>query len=282
MADHLASANGSSEPTVAIHVDLDGARHIYRSHSWPYDGDDDLLFETGFLGMLRVFAEEEVRATLFLIAEDLDHPAKRPLVERAVDEGHEIASHTSTHRLLSRLEPAERQREIADSRDYIRSELGVEVDGFRAPAFDFNRDDLTHVADAGYRWDSSALPRHYGELGVRGVRGPFHPLPDRDLLEIPLPDCRPLPLPTHPSYSLILGEWYFRLGLLSRGGSTTPLVLLFHLTDFSAPFERAKGVRERLFTISHRDQESKIEACRRMLRRVRATRGLVMTSEVVK
>jgi peptidoglycan/xylan/chitin deacetylase (PgdA/CDA1 family) len=270
------------KPSFVVHVDLDGARHIYRAHGWSYDHDDDPVFETGLERALAFLAEERVSATLFLVAEDLDDPRRRALVERALEGGHEIASHTSTHRLLTQLEPAERDREIAGSRARIADVLGIEVSGFRAPAFAFDRTDLERVSRSGYTYDSSVLPNRtferrleLDELGP----GPFHPLDESALLEIPLPHYRPLPFPSHPSYALVLGEWYFRAGL-TRALRSDPLVLLFHLTDFAKPLEGARGMARRVFTISHRSQEAKVDACRRMLRHVARVRTMVETASL--
>jgi hypothetical protein len=77
-------------------------------------------------------------------------------------------------------------------------------------------------------------------------------------------------MPFHPSYSLVLGSGYFRLGLRRFHATGAPLVLLFHLTDFAAPLghEWLRGWRSRLFTLSHLDQERKRRACERMLAEV--------------
>ena len=82
---------------------------------------------------------------------------------------------------------------------------------------------------------------------------PFRPLADRSLLELPLPSYSPLPLPYHPSYAIMLGSWYFRLGESRFRGRGAPLVLVFHLTDLSDPVpdELLPGWKARLFTLSH-------------------------------
>jgi peptidoglycan/xylan/chitin deacetylase (PgdA/CDA1 family) len=257
-----------------VHVDLDGARHIFRAHGWTYDQADDPLFESGLERALAFFMEEGVTATLFLVAEDLDDPARRALIERALEDGHEIASHTSTHRLLTGLDPAEREREILGSRERIGTALGIDVAGFRAPAYAFDRSDLATVARAGYAYDSSVLPNRMPD-------GPFHPLGESSIVELPLPTYRPLPLPSHPSYALVLGEWYFRTGLARALRSEAPMVLLFHLTDFAKPFDGARGISQRVFTISHRSQESKVDACRRMLRHIAQRRTWTTTASVL-
>jgi hypothetical protein len=166
------------------------------------------------------------------------------------------------------------------------STLGVTVRGFRAPGFDIDREVLELLDEAGYVYDSSAFPtaRFARRLGVpRLAKGPHRPLADRSLLELPLPAYAPLPVPFHPSYSLVLGMWYFRLGLRRLRRTRTPLVMLFHLTDFADPLPRAElpGWQSRIFTLSHLSREEKLDRCTRMLDLVRRTYRLTPTEELL-
>src|SRR5262249_14322385 len=96
---------------------------------------------------------------------------------------------------------------------------------------------------------------------------PHHPLPKRELLELPLPAHWPLPFPFHPCYSLALGAWYFRLGLRLFRRAGAPLLLLFHLTDFAAPLAGARlpDPMARIYRLSPRSAEAKLRRCERML-----------------
>jgi peptidoglycan/xylan/chitin deacetylase (PgdA/CDA1 family) len=257
-----------------LHVDLDGGADVFAVHGWRYDLAGDPMFASGLANALDFLDAERVRATFFVIARDLDVPAKRELLDEIVRRGHDVASHSVTHRHLTRLPSDEKRREIADSRARIEAELGVPVEGFRASGFDIDRESLELVADAGYRWDSSLFPNAYfarraglAELADR----PSRPLEGRDLVELPLPAHAPLPVPFHPSYSLVLGLPWFRLGLARFERRRAPLVLLFHLTDFADPLPTAAlpGLRGRVFTLSFRSAETKRRRCAAMLARVR-------------
>ncbi len=269
-----------------IHLDLDGSTHIYRIHGWSYEAQDDPLFETGLQRALDFFDKVKVRATLFVIAEDLNHPGKRGLIKEAVKRGHEIASHSFTHRKLTTLVSEEKRREIFESRERIMTGLGVEVLGFRAPDFDIDREVLELVDMAGYLYDSSLFSdvRFARKVGVtRLSRLPHRPLENRSLVELPLPGYAPLPLPFHPCYSLVLGTWYFRLGLRKFRRTDIPLVLLFHLTDFADPLptHRLTGRKSRLFTLSHMKSEHKHYRCEEMLEIVRREYTFVNTRSLV-
>jgi hypothetical protein len=252
-----------------VHVDLDGARHIFRVHGWPCPAGPDTLFDSGLRGILGLLETNGLKATLFVIAEDLDDPPKRALIEEAVRRGHEIGSHTLTHRWLSTLSRAEQEREIGESRRRLSESLGVEVQGFRAPGFRLGPETLDLVAAAGYAYDSS---RFAGEAaGAASCR------------ELALPGYRPLPFPFHPSYALVLGMTYFRLGLRRFRTSGAPLVLVFHLTDLAAPLgpEWLHGWHRRVFTLSYLDAETKRRRCQAMLDAVRREYAMMSTSDLL-
>jgi peptidoglycan/xylan/chitin deacetylase (PgdA/CDA1 family) len=269
-----------------IHLDLDSCVHVYRAHGWSYDADDDPLFETGLRRALDFFARAGVRATLFVIAENLDDPRKRMLLTEAVRQGHEIASHSLTHRRLTALRRDEKRREIFESRERLMRELGVEARGFRAPGFALDRESFELVDEAGYAYDSSLFPRSgfARRIGADQMsESPHRPFTGRRLLELPMPAYAPLPFPFHPSYSLALGMWYFRLGLRRFQRARAPLTLLFHLTDFADPLpeERLPNLMARIYTLSNLDAQTKLQCCGQMLELVRRNYQLVETTQLL-
>lgn len=257
------------KPPAVVHVDLDGASAIYAVRGWPYPYEEDPLFETGLNNTLAFLQEAGVKATLFVIAEDLDDPRKRALLESAVGQGHEIGCHSYTHRKLTTLSREDQVREVVDSRERISGTLDVPVEGFRAPYFDIDESVLGLVADAGYTYDSSFFPgRHVAITGKKINTGPTpFQWPGRELLEIPMPAYRPLPVPFHVSYSLVLGGWYFRLGLRRFQKTGAPLVWLLHLTDLADPMPSTmlRGPKAKFFTLSFLDKKKKRNRCNDML-----------------
>ncbi|MDP9179990.1 MAG: polysaccharide deacetylase family protein [Gemmatimonadota bacterium] len=275
-----------ARPAAVIHVDLDGARHIYRAHGWQYPAIDDALFRSGIRRLFDLLEKWRIRATLFVIAEDLRDDAKRSLILEARDRGHELASHSSTHRHLTDLAGPDRVREVVDSKREIEAAAGAEVLGFRAPGYVLDETTLSLVAEAGYRYDSSMF------IGTRRPAGgscartaaPYRPFPDRALVEMPLPGYAGLPLPFHPSYTLLLGLQYFRLGLqrfLSRHDAT--FVLLLHLTDLSDPLGGASlsGLGSRLYTLSVMSSDTKLRRLERILEEVSRRCVVTNTSSVL-
>ena len=279
------AADGAARPRCVVHLDLDGARHIFRVHGWRHRDTADALFESALPAALALFAELQIPVTFFAIAEDLDDASKLALLRAIVEAGHEIASHTTTHRFLTRLSEQEQRREIDGSRRRLSDTLGVEVRGFRAPAFDLDDTVLRLVGECGYIWDSSLfVGRDIGPDGERLSSGPQRlGALTSELVELPLPGHAPLPLPFHPSYSFVLGHWYFRLGLGRYLRSGAPLVLLFHLTEFAEPLQGRDlpNLKSRLFTLSHLSQSGKLRRCRRVFDEIGDKYKIVATEDLL-
>ncbi len=274
-------------PVATVHVDLDGAQDIFEGNGWGYTATDDPIFETGMRNFLRFFADNGVRATLFVIARSLHDPRKRALIEAAVEQGHEIASHSLTHAYLSRIDSASKRREIEESKRLLERELGIEVKGFRAPGYHIDLESLELLAECGYAYDSSAFPTEVYATAlkstVKTLESPHRPLSDRDFVEWSMPDHRPFPLPFNPSYSLLLGGWLFRSGVDRFRRSGRPLTLLFHLIDLADPLpaSRLVGLKSRIFTLSTMSAARKRERCQVMLDQVRRHYRITTTAEAI-
>ncbi len=269
-----------------IHVDLDGASAIYAAHNWGRHGCEDRLFETGFLNLLRFFQTAGIHATFFAIAEDLEDGMKRELIREAILRGHEIASHSLTHRLLSTLSRDEKRKEVFESRARLESVLGVAIQGFRAPGFDIDRETLEMIDEAGYRYDSSLFPtkKFARKVEVTDVSiSPQVVIPNRRLIELPLPKHNPLPVPFHICYSLVLGAGYFRFGLRRFRQTGAPMVLLFHLTDMADPLGglHNRSWKEKFFTLSFLRVQEKIFRCKEMVDAVQESYRFVKTEQLL-
>ncbi|MFF6994413.1 polysaccharide deacetylase family protein [Streptomyces sp. NPDC008313] len=82
--------------------------------------------------LLDILKEEKVPATFFLLGKR--HIEKYPeLVTRMADEGHEVASHTWDHRILTRIEPDEIREELRRPNDAIERLTGRRPTLMRPP-----------------------------------------------------------------------------------------------------------------------------------------------------
>lgn len=272
-------------PSAVVHIDLDGATQIYKAHGWTASFARDALFETGLTRLLAFLEQRKLIATLFVIAEDLADPLKRALIVAAAERGHEIASHTLTHRHLTRLTHDERRTELVESRQRLEQAVGQPVAGFRAPGFALDRETLRMVAEAGYRYDSSVFLGGRAPAGALSIgENPNALEREAGLRELAMPRYDGLPWPFHPSYSQLLGTRYFSAGF-ARAMRTppSPFVFLIHLTDLADPMPAAdlRGISSRVYTLSVLSVATKERRLSRMMDVVQSRCSVVSTTSLL-
>jgi polysaccharide deacetylase family protein (PEP-CTERM system associated) len=155
--------------TFVASFDIEDWFHAENIRPWLTTSDWNALegrVERNTHALLDLVAEAGVTSTFFV----LGWVARRypALVRRIVDDGHELASHTDTHKKLWSLSRQDVQAELVRSRDSLEQVAGTRVLGVRAPNFSISDDVLDCMAEAGYWYDSSffSLRAHgaYGRL----------------------------------------------------------------------------------------------------------------------
>jgi polysaccharide deacetylase family protein (PEP-CTERM system associated) len=139
------------------------APHIER-HTWDAR---ECRVERNIDRLLALFEARGARATFFT----LGWIARRypALVREVVANGHELASHGSSHLRASEQSRAEFHRDIDDARKLLEDIAGVAVHGYRAPSFSIGRANLwafDALAEAGYRYSSSVYPVRHDHYGM--------------------------------------------------------------------------------------------------------------------
>jgi polysaccharide deacetylase family protein (PEP-CTERM system associated) len=182
--------------------------------------------------LLQILAESGVEATFFILGWVAErHPQ---LVRRVVAEGHELASHGSSHLRVDRQSPEEFRDDVRRSKRVLEDLGGAPVRGYRAPTFSIGGSSKwAHaiLAEEGYCYSSSVYPVKHDLYGTpEAPRTPFSPVPG--MLEIPLTSVRLLGIDMPAS-----GGGYFRLlpyplttGLLhyARRVNRSPAVFYLH------------------------------------------------------
>jgi hypothetical protein len=113
-----------------------------------------------------LFAERGIRATFFVVAQDVDVAslgadavAMRAALREVRDAGHEIASHSYSHPYdLARFCPGDAREEIDRAHSLLSELVGEEIVGFRAPGYDLSVAMLGALEAKGYLYDSSVFP----------------------------------------------------------------------------------------------------------------------------
>lgn len=217
--------------TAVLSIDLELFDQTPAYRNAPGEADDRGVGLDAVEYLLDALDERDATATFFVVSSVAErHP---DVIRSIAAAGHEIASHTHSHRLLSTLPDDDRRTELERSREVLERVTGRTVSGIRAPAFDLPPGYFEDVAAAGYAYDSSvvpsrAVPGWYG--GEHDVHRPASA--DRirrdapaTLAELPVSVMPLLRLPLSGTWLRFFGPGYAIAGmeLLARRGVTPVL-----------------------------------------------------------
>jgi peptidoglycan-N-acetylglucosamine deacetylase len=237
-----------------LSVDVDSVASHLEGYGFERPADDGAAYQVAVPRALELFARMNARATFFLIGEEAErHPE---VVRELVRRGHEVASHSMTHRLpFTDLDPARCRREVHDSKALLESLAGRPVVGFRAPSWDLSPALFAALADAGYRYDASTYPSillpllrlsvarrssagrtRTGSSIWAGVFGPTGPharrVGDRVLIEVPMCTAPWIRLPYYHTMRFVAPAPLLAvIGGLARA-RRGPISYQFHAADF--------------------------------------------------
>ena len=127
--------------------------------------------------ILEIQAAVGIRSTYNVVAQlALDAP---DMVAHILADGHEVASHSLRHRVLSKLRETElRQDVLATKRAY--KTLGIDIDGHRSPQSSWNDTLMQQLAEQGFRWNAEDGKEPYPYPLAHGPAGTLWRMPVRD------------------------------------------------------------------------------------------------------
>ncbi|MGH8580204.1 MAG: XrtA system polysaccharide deacetylase [Gammaproteobacteria bacterium] len=199
---------------------------------WP---DYPSRVEKNTLLILDLLDTKNVKATFFVLGWVAKHfPA---LVKKIAQQGHEVASHGLSHRLVYAQTPQEFRSETRESKEILEDLAQQPVIGYRAATYSITKSSLWALdilAEEGFRYDSSIFPVRHDKYGIPHAKTTLHMLKTVDgnsLIECPLSV-----LPLGGFNVPVAGGGYFRffpyrftkwaLAQLNRGGD--PFVFYLH------------------------------------------------------
>jgi len=161
-----------------VSVDLDGLQHYARIHGLGEAALDartrGLHLTLALPRLLALFAVQGLKATFFVVGEDVRGEGAEVL-HRAVQAGHELASHSHTHPYaLARASASFVEEELARAEEALKAVSGVHPEGFRAPGYTLSSTLLGALVRRGYRYDASvfpAVPYYLAKAAVLGGMG---------------------------------------------------------------------------------------------------------------
>jgi len=148
----------------------------------------DCRVERNTDALLAMFEAAGIKATFFTLGWVAErYPA---LIGRIADAGHELGNHGQNHDRVFTFTPQQFAADLERSRKAIEDAAGVAVRGYRSPSFSINpHTPWAHevMAEQGYSYSSSINPIKHDHYGWPDApRFAFHPLPDSELVEIPV------------------------------------------------------------------------------------------------
>lgn len=117
--------------------------------------------------LLALFAESNMKATFFV----LGWVAQRSpdLIREIHRQGHEVASHGMSHKLVFDQSPQEFAAETYESKALLEDIIGAPVLGYRASTYSITRRSLWAldiIKEAGFTYDSSIFPIRHDVYGI--------------------------------------------------------------------------------------------------------------------
>jgi peptidoglycan-N-acetylglucosamine deacetylase len=246
----------------ALSVDVDSLSRLCRGIRNVDADENDVTYRRILPRFLDFFKARKVRATFFIVGEDVRTDEHRSMLRRIVDEGHELGNHTFSHILdFSSLPRKEKEQEIAQCEEVIGDATGTRPLGFRAPGFDINSETMRILEERQYRYDSSIFPTAAGPLyflilfalsgkpsRLKPMRNfmnsfaplrPYHPgckrvycRGDSRVLEVPVNAVPGFRVPFYGSWSLATGSRrLFDYSFKKLLRSAIPLHYVLHAAD---------------------------------------------------
>lgn len=147
-----------ARPRCAVQVDVDSFGTLLRYYGHTDGVPPEPFFDAAMPRLLELFEGRGIRATFFVVGDDL-RGAAGGWLGRLHAAGHEIASHTQHHPFaFTRLAPEEQEAELEAAERAIGERIGVPPVGFRSPGYDVDERLLRLLQQRGYAYDSSVFP----------------------------------------------------------------------------------------------------------------------------
>lgn len=222
--------------------------------------------------LLALLGEFEVKATFFILTWNAErYPG---LVEEIAAEGHEIATHGHSHRLVYEQGKDLYRRDLEHSLEILRRAVGDRVRGYRAPSFSVTTRSmwaLDVMLESGIEYDSSIFPVQDSLYGIpSALRFPFviHKAGAKNLIEFPMTTTRVggrnLPL-GGGAYLRLLPYHYMRWGMRRVNREGEAAIVYLHPWEIDPGQPRLKIRGKRGFSTHYLRLDSMEDKLRRLL-----------------
>jgi polysaccharide deacetylase family protein (PEP-CTERM system associated) len=147
--------------------------------------------ETSTNCVLDLFGMRAVKATFFVLGWIAER--HRSLIQRIVNEGHELASHGYDHTRVHTMTPAQFRADVVRTKSLLEDIGGTLVRGYRAPSYSIDARNLWALdvlGETGHGYSSSVYPIKHDLYGMpEAPRWPFR-VGTAQILEVPVTTVR--------------------------------------------------------------------------------------------
>ncbi len=283
-----------------LSLDLDNKWSYLQSAGRPQWQEFPSYFDRAIPRILDKLAEHNLKITIFVVGRDVERSADRPMIEKLVAAGHELANHSYSHQpWLHLMTQAEIEHEIVYTDKLIRDVQGASAVGFRGPGYSDSPEVRRVLTQMNYRYCASPFPSIIGPLArlyyfaKTGLKKreelqqrdrlfgrmrdciaynvpKLEKVDDKSLWVLPVTVMPAFRIPIHFSYLLfiaerspLLAQTYFRFSLnLCRLFGVMPSLLL-HPLDFLGSDDEPELT---FFPGMKQTSEQKLERLSRLLR----------------
>jgi peptidoglycan/xylan/chitin deacetylase (PgdA/CDA1 family) len=186
-----------------------------------WETNDTEAIEIVLPKFLKLLKQHKAKATFFVVGELAEKFPEQ--IQQIIKQGHEIASHSNTHRNLKKLRFDELEKEVSDSKQTLEK-LGCKVQGFRAPRGVEPMELKSILKKHNYQYNSSTIaswfPGRYNHLDKA------NPTKD-ELIELPIPNFTHLHIPAGLSYVRLFNPMFNRIF------TEQPYLIYLHLHEFT-------------------------------------------------
>ena len=154
----------------ALTVDVEDYFHVaaFARQIDPATWDNfPLRVERNTRRLLDLFAERDVRATFFVLGWVAERCSD--LVRAIAEQGHEVACHGYSHKLIYGQAPAVFREETIRAKACLEDQAQCPVLGYRAASYSITKRSLWALdilAELGFAYDSSIFPVHHDRYGI--------------------------------------------------------------------------------------------------------------------
>lgn len=245
-----------------ITVDVDTVSTVLNAHGITSNKFKDPTYTKVLPRFDSFFKKHKVKATFFVVGDNLNTKESKAMVQTLYSHGHEIANHSYSHPTnFSSLSKKQKEKEITKTEITIKDCIGIKPRGFRTPSWDISEETMQILEKKKYLYDSSILPtwvsrafKYYLQLQSHSThsigkteyalapRNPYRPdkkalwkKGNMKIIEIPITTEPLLRLPLIGTVVFTLGNPYFSLSYNMARLSSVPLNFQLHAIELFDP-----------------------------------------------